>query len=123
MEQAGCEGMEEEPTKIPDTANESSDRSDELIGSKGRKTNGSETVGNSKQDRGRIDVENLDPGKRPGDVHYHEPNGTKWRYDIDSGRFVSPKTGIPAPKHIQKLLQQRWVQIAIRKALKILGVQ
>ncbi|EOH97280.1 hypothetical protein UAY_02436 [Enterococcus moraviensis ATCC BAA-383] len=69
-----------------------------------------------------MDVENFDPGKQSGDVHYHEPNNTKWRYDVELKKFIDPDTGDLAPKKIQKLLNNPKIQRAIEKALKILGV-
>jgi len=91
-----------------------------MVGENGTKTNGSKTTGkNGKTER--VDVENLDPGKRAGDVHYHEPNNMKWRYDIDLKKFVNPSNGDLAPSRIQKLLDQPWIKKAIDKALTILG--
>lgn len=69
----------------------------------------------------RVDVENQAPGKRPGNVHYHEPNNTKWRYDVELKKFIDPETKEIAPKRIQKVLKDPKVQKAIEKALKILG--
>lgn len=31
----------------------------------------------------RIDVKNPASGERPGQIHYHEPNNTKWYFDIE----------------------------------------
>ena len=92
------------------------------VGENGTKTNGSKTTGrNGKTER--VDVENLDPGQRDGNLHYHESNNTKWRYDTGSGKFIDPTTGKPAPRRIQNKLKEPWVKKAIDKALEILGEQ
>ena len=70
--------------------------------------NGTQTTSNTLWQNGRterIDVENPKPGQRAGEVHYHEPNNTKWRYDPELEKFVHPKTRQPAPKKIQKILK------------------
>ncbi|MBS4537550.1 hypothetical protein GOQ27_03695, partial [Clostridium sp. D2Q-11] len=69
----------------------------------------------------RIDVENPSPGKRPGQIHYHESNNTKWYYDVSDKVFYNQKTGKLAPKKIQKILRDNNIQNAIKKALNILG--
>lgn len=91
-----------------------------MLGENGIQVSGSKTTGqNGKTER--VDVENPAPGKRPGDVHYHEPNNTKWRYDMDSGKLVDPSTGELAPPIVQKVLESSWFQKAIDKAIDILG--
>lgn len=35
----------------------------------------------------RIDIENPAPGERPGQIHYHEPNNTKWYLDVNEMKF------------------------------------
>lgn len=69
----------------------------------------------------RIDVENPAPRERPGQIHYHEPNNTKWYLDIEEKQFYNQKTGELAPKKIQKLLKDNDVINAINKGLKFLG--
>lgn len=69
----------------------------------------------------RIDVENPNPGIRPGDIHYHETNNTKWRFNINDNTFINSKTLELAPNKIQKLLQNPEIQNGINKGLKILG--
>lgn len=41
----------------------------------------------------RIDIENPAPGERPGQIHYHEPNNTKWYLDVNEMKFYNQKTG------------------------------
>ncbi len=69
----------------------------------------------------RIDVENPAPGERAGQIHYHEPNNTKWYYDIEQKQFYNQKTGELAPKIIQKLLKDSDFSNAIKKGMKFLG--
>lgn len=90
-----------------------------MLGENGTQTSSKTTYKNGKTER--IDVENPNPGKRPGEVHYHEPNNKKWRYDIESGMFVDPKTRMPAPPKIQKKLNDKKIQNGIRKGLDVLG--
>ena len=66
-------------------------------------------------------MENPAPGKRVGDVHYHESNNTKWRYDLNKKKLVDPHSGELAPPRVQKVLEQDWFRKAIDKAKKILG--
>ena len=35
----------------------------------------------------RIDVENPNPGKVDGNIHYHDKNNKKYYYDFESGKF------------------------------------
>lgn len=67
-----------------------------------------------------VDIENAAPGKRPGDVHYHEPNNTKWRFDPNTKKFYDLDNNL-APSKIQKLLKHKEIQNAINKGLKYLG--
>ena len=91
-----------------------------MVGENGTKTNGSVTTGRNGPTE-RVDVENMAPGTRPGNLHYHEPNNTKWIYDIATKKLVDPKTGTLAPPKIQKVLQKSWVIKAINKAFKDTG--
>lgn len=94
--------------------------SEHLLGENGTQTKGSKTTGkNGKTER--VDVENQVSGKREGDVHYHEPDNTKWRYDVKSGKFVNPENKELASPKIQSVLQKEWFRKAIKKALEILG--
>ena len=63
----------------------------------------------------------LNPGERPGQIHYHEPNNKKWIYDINNNRFYDQTTNGLAPKSIQNLLKNTEFMNGINKALKILG--
>jgi hypothetical protein len=90
-----------------------------MLGSKGTKVDSNTLWQKGKTER--VDVENPSPGKRPGDIHYHEPDNNKWRFDIKNRKFINPKTLDPAPPKIQKLLKNGEIQNAIKKGLKILG--
>ena len=94
------------------------DDKDHMIGEKGAQFS-SKTTG--KSGGAHIDVENPNPGKRHGDIHYQAPDGTKWRYDIKTQTLIHPKTHEMAPPAIQRVLHAPWVVDAIKKALKYLG--
>ncbi|NOW04337.1 hypothetical protein [Clostridium beijerinckii] len=98
--------------------NESGDK-EKMLGENGTQVASETTWQNGKTER--IDVENPSPGKRPGQIHYHEPNNTKWYFDIIKKVFYDPKTGQLAPKKIQKLLDNDDFIKGINKALKLLG--
>ena len=90
------------------------------VGKDGVKIPGSKTTGqNGKTER--VDIENPNPGKGDGNVHYHEPNNTKWEYDIKTGKILDPDTGKMAPPRVQRVTKEPWFQKAIEKALKYLG--
>ena len=90
-----------------------------MLGENGTRTDSITTGRNMKKER--VDVENHAPGKMEGDVHYHEPDNTKWRYDVKLKKLVRPKTEELAPPRVQKVLKEVWFQKALKKALKILG--
>ncbi|WP_051542006.1 hypothetical protein [Clostridium lundense] len=92
---------------------------EKILGKNGTQFESKTTWQNGKTER--IDVENPAPGERPGQIHYHEPNNTKWYLDIEEKQFYNQKTGELAPKKIQKLLKDKDVINAINKALKFLG--
>lgn len=94
------------------------DDKDHMIGENGTRFT-SKTTG--KSGGAHIDVENPNPGKRPGDIHYQTSKGVKWRYDIKTGTFINPQTKQMAPPEIQRVLNAPWVVDAIKKALKYLG--
>jgi RHS repeat-associated protein len=81
-----------------------------MLGEKGTKT-ASSTVwkGNGKA---RIDVENPNPGQRPGQIHYQDNNGNKYLYDPGSDSFPG------APKAVNSLLQDKSFRSGIEKGLK-----
>ncbi len=68
----------------------------------------------------RVDVENPNPGKRSGDVHYHDANNTKYRFNPITGKLYD-ELGNLAPNKVQKVLENKNVQKAINKGLQILG--
>jgi RHS repeat-associated protein len=62
----------------------------------------------------RIDVENPNPGQRPGQIHFQ--HGTdKYLYDPATRTFEG------APRSVNKMLEKPEIQRAINKAMKILG--
>lgn len=98
---------------------EGGSKAERILGEKGTQFESKTTWQNGKTER--IDVENPSPGERPGQIHYHEPDNTKWYFDIEEKQFYNQKTGELAPKKIQKLLKNKDVIDAINKALKFLG--
>lgn len=91
----------------------------DCLGTNGTQTTSKTTWKNGKTER--IDVENPSPGKRSGNIHYHDSNNKKYYYDIEKKNFFDPKTGIDAPKSVQNKLQNDSFLLGIKKALKILG--
>lgn len=64
----------------------------------------------------RVDVENHNPGQRPGQIHYQDNNGKKYSYDPDTNSFPN------APNSVNKLLSNPSFDAAIKKGLvKYLG--
>lgn len=96
-----------------------SSSSNHMLGENGTQFESKTTWQNGRTER--IDVENPAPGKRPGQIHYHEPSNTKWYLDINEMKLYDPKTGNLAPKCIQKILKNKDVINAIKKGLKFLG--
>lgn len=64
----------------------------------------------------RIDVENPNPGQRPGQIHYQDKQGNKYLYDPSTNSFQD------APNSVNKLLNDPSFNAAIQKGLnKYLG--
>lgn len=87
-----------------------------MVGDKGTKTHGSITVWNKGQYR--IDVENMAPGKRPGNMHFQDQSGKvpKCYFNFKSGQF----DGLPN-KLAQQLQKDPSFQRGINQGKKILG--
>ncbi|MDO4504234.1 MAG: hypothetical protein Q4B84_03745 [Clostridia bacterium] len=90
-----------------------------MIGEKGTQVTSKTVWGNGKVER--LDVENPSPGKRPGQIHYHDANNNKFYYDIKNKIFYDQKTNKLAPKSVQNLLKDKNFIKEIGTALKILG--
>jgi len=86
---------------------------DKMLGEGGTQVT-SKTVW-KKRGIGRIDVENPNPGQRPGQIHFQDMDNTKYLYDIGTKSFPG------APRWVQKLLGDKSFQAGITKALKYLG--
>jgi filamentous hemagglutinin len=65
----------------------------------------------------RIDVENPNPSKRPGQIHYQDNSGNKYIFDPSTGKFKN------APKKVNDLLNNEKFKSAIEKGLKYLGLK
>ena len=63
----------------------------------------------------RIDVENPAPGKRDGQIHYHEPNDQRHLFDISTRNFPNPT------KRLKGLLTDKNFIKGLKKALRYLG--
>jgi hypothetical protein len=83
-----------------------------IFGEKGTQTT-STTVGNGKG--WRVDVENPNPGQRPGQIHY-QAGDKKYLYNPNSNSFVGA-----SKTENRRLLSDPQVQRAIKKGLKVLG--
>jgi filamentous hemagglutinin len=59
----------------------------------------------------RIDVENPNPGQRPGQIHYQDNNDNKYLYDPNTNSFPS------VPNSVNKLLSNPSFSAAIQKGL------
>ncbi|MBE6330635.1 MAG: hypothetical protein E7072_11100, partial [Bacteroidales bacterium] len=71
----------------------------------------------------RLDLENPNPGQRPGQLHVHDQ---KNKYIYKDGKLFgkNPKTGnydVPVPREINKLLEDPQFQKAIQKGKEYLG--
>lgn len=83
-----------------------------VFGERGTQTT-STTVG--KGQGWRVDVENPNPGQRPGQIHY-QSGDKKYLYDANTKSFV----GVSKTEN-KRLLNDAQVQRAITKGLKVLG--
>jgi filamentous hemagglutinin len=64
----------------------------------------------------RIDVENPNPGQRPGQIHYQDNDGNKYLYDPSTNTFLG------APNAVNRLMNDSSFSAAIQKGLnKYLG--
>ncbi|MDH4610372.1 filamentous hemagglutinin N-terminal domain-containing protein [Pseudomonas sp. BN102] len=64
------------------------------------------------QGKERLDVENPNPGQRPGQIHYQDNIGNKYLYDPASKTFLN------APKSVNLLLNDKKFSMAIEKGIK-----
>jgi hypothetical protein len=62
----------------------------------------------------RIDVENPNPGQRPGQIHFQE-GADKYIYNMETGTFTG------APNRVNELLERPDVRNAIDRGFKYLG--
>jgi filamentous hemagglutinin len=69
-----------------------------------------------REGKGRIDVENPNPGQRPGQIHYQDGSG-KYIYDLVKKEFQ----GLSKTAN-ENLLAKPEVQQAIQKGLQYLGM-
>jgi RHS repeat-associated protein len=85
------------------------------FGHRGTQTT-STTVWKATGSKERIDVENPNPGKRPGQIHYQDKDNNKYLYNPEKKEFIG------ASKSLNKeLLRRPEIQRAIQRGLNILG--
>ena len=109
--------------------NKKSGKDSKLFGAKGAKTFGSRTIYSTKvkQYQYRIDLENLDPGKRKGTLHVQIKNpgkyqDKKYEYNPSDGRFYERKSGDQLPSTVRKDLYETDAgRRAVRQGLRDLG--
>ncbi|MCP3773346.1 hypothetical protein NLX71_08455 [Paenibacillus sp. MZ04-78.2] len=64
----------------------------------------SKTLWKDKGTKARIDVENPNPGQRPGQIHYQDENNTKYLFSPEKGKFVDSSGNI-APRGVNDMLK------------------
>lgn len=108
------------PAPDADQVKEALERSTQMLGA-----NGVQTPSKTLWNRGplRVDVENPNPGQRPGQVHLQDlrDRRTKHLYDPETDQFVDMKTRQPSPKAVQKMLTDPEVRRAVDKAMRFLN--
>ncbi len=105
--------------ELATTAQKASNAVVKMIGERGTQVFSKTIWKNGRTER--IDVENPNPGNRPGQIHYHDSKNHKYRYDIEKNIFFDENTGELAPNRVQNLLNDKDFLNAINKGLKILG--
>jgi len=86
-----------------------------LVGENGTQTP-STTTWNGKG-KERLDVENPSPGKRSGQIHYHDHHNNKYMFDFTKNQFTNPSS------RLKSLISNKNFIKGFLKALKILGVR
>jgi hypothetical protein len=94
-----------------------------MFGEKGAQTN-SETVWQH-GDTERVDIENANPGVRPGNLHYHDADNVKYYYDPVKRIFLTNdlKTTTQSEALTKRLSTDPVLRNAVNKGLKFLGEQ
>ena len=87
-----------------------------LIGENGTQTP-STTTWNGKNGSERLDVENPSPGKRDGQIHYHDSKNKRYMFDFKKNQFTNPTD------RLKTLMSNKDFLKGFEKALKILGVR
>ncbi|WP_194838790.1 PA14 domain-containing protein [Nocardia sp. XZ_19_369] len=126
----GCmnPGEHKEAAKSPLPSTVSPDGS--MLGSKGAQTT-SKTLGEEKSSNKpywRIDVENPNPGRRPGQLHLQTTNGRgndkdqKYQYNFNTKQFEDEYGAPPPRKYLDDISKDPNFDEAIRKGGRYLGV-
>ncbi|MDA8447178.1 hypothetical protein M4Q70_19105, partial [Acidovorax valerianellae] len=85
--------------------------------------NGTQTHSNTVFNRGgtRIDVENANPGQRPGQLHL-QVEGDKYYFNVNTGLFEEANSpGVNAPRYINEMLKDPKVRAAVNRGMQYLG--
>jgi filamentous hemagglutinin len=91
-----------------------------MLGAKGPQIT-SKTLWEGPDGYERIDVENPNPGKRPGQIHYQPDKAHKWYYDAVKNEFFDQKTGKPAPKSVNDKLTDPEIRRAVDEGIRQLN--
>ena len=91
-----------------------------MLGAKGPQIT-SKTLWEGPDGYERIDVENPNPGKRPGQIHYQPDKAHKWYYDPVKNEFYDQKTGKPAPKSVNDKLTDPEIRRAVDEGMRQLN--
>lgn len=89
--------------------------SSHLIGENGTQTPSKKTWNGEGQER--LEVENPAPGRRDGQIHYHESNNEKHMFDFTTGSFKNPT------KRLKELMTDNSFLRGLKKAFEVLGVR
>lgn len=90
-----------------------SSKNDQMLGAKGAQFPSKTTW--KGPGKSRIDVENPNPGQRPGQIHFQDYLGNKYLYSHKTKNFPN------APKAVNELLKDSNFRNGIDKALRYLG--
>jgi filamentous hemagglutinin len=91
-----------------------------MLGSKGPQIT-SKTLWESDDGVQHVDIENPNPGQRPGQIHYQPDAYSKWYYDPHLKKLYNQKEKTLAPPSVQARLKDPEIAAAIEEGLRQLG--
>jgi hypothetical protein len=68
-----------------------------------------------------IDVENPNPGQRPGQIHYQPKKDVNWYYEPKRDKFYDQETGKDAPQSVQEKPKDPGIRAGIDQGLTMPG--